>query len=98
MTECVHGDPLGRVNQCAPRAASERSGRHLVGDLAGGSGWRLLEDPDGVAEGVADAYIGAIEVLDRLLGEVRDAARLEGLVQTPGVVRQEDEAAHGALV
>ena len=32
-----------------------------------------------------------------LLGEVGDAARLEGLVQAPGVVGLEDQRAHGAL-
>src|SRR5688500_6996558 len=36
------------------------SGRHLLGDLP------LLEDPDGVAEGVADAHVGAVGVRDRL--------------------------------
>src|SRR6267378_4203459 len=46
------------------------SGRHLLSDLP------LLEDPDGVAEGVPDAHVGAVAVRDRLLGEVRDSARL----------------------
>src|SRR5688572_6555548 len=50
------------------------SGRHLLGDLP------LLEDPDGVAERVAEAHVGAIAVRDRLLGEVRDSARPERLV------------------
>src|SRR4029079_12118960 len=40
---------------------------------------------------------GAVEVVGRLLGEVGDAALLERLVQGPGVVRGEDEAAHGTL-
>src|SRR5258706_9149696 len=57
----------------------------------------LLEDSDGVAEGVPDAHVGAVEVVGGLLGEVGDAARLEGLVQTPDVVRLEHEPAHGAL-
>src|SRR6202035_22052 len=56
-----------------------------------------LEDSDGVAEGVADTHVGAVEVVGGLLGEVGDAALLEGLVQTPDVVRDEDYAAHGAL-
>src|ERR1700694_734850 len=64
------------------------SGRHLLGDLA------LLEDSDGVAKRVAEAHVGAVEVLDRLLGEVSDAARLEGLVETADVVGVEDEGAH----
>ena len=57
----------------------------------------LLQDPDGVAEGVADAHVGAVEVIGWLLGEVGDAALLQGLVQAPGVVGQENEAAQGAL-
>src|SRR5205807_3966999 len=65
--------------------------RRLLGDLP------LLEDPDGVAEGVADAHVDAVEVVGGLLGEVGDAARLEGLVQTPDVVRLEHEPAQGAL-
>src|SRR5581483_10369526 len=36
-------------------------------------------------------------VLDRLLGEVAHAARLQRLVKTPYVVRVENERAHGAL-
>src|SRR2546423_457341 len=67
------------------------SGRHLLGDLA------LLEDPDGVAERVAEAHVGAVEVLHRLLGEIREATRLESLVQTANVVRVEDEGAHRTL-
>src|SRR6267154_4878872 len=47
----------------------------------------LLENPDGVAEWVANAHVSAVEVVGGLLGEVGDAARLEGLVQTPDVVR-----------
>ena len=38
---------------------------------------RRLEDPDGVAEGVADAHVGAVEVVGGLLGDVGDATRLE---------------------
>src|SRR6266568_4099467 len=67
---------------------SAMSGRHLLGDL------RRLEDPDGVAEGVAEAHVDAVEVVGGLLGEVGDAARLEGLVQGPDVVRLEDDGAH----
>src|SRR5207248_6322195 len=70
---------------------STMSGGDLLGNLP------LLEDPDGVAEGVADAHVGPVEVVGGLLSEVRDAARLEGLVQTPDVVRLEDEPANGAL-
>src|ERR1035437_5921259 len=68
-----------------------RSGHRLMGDF------RRLEDPDGVAEGIADAHVDAVEVLGGLLGEVGDPARLQNLVQTPDVVRLEDEGAHGAL-
>ena len=53
----------------------------------------LLEDPDGVAEGVADAHVGAVEVVGGLLGEVSDAARYKGFVQPSGIVGVEDEAA-----
>src|ERR1700730_12260528 len=67
------------------------SGRHVLGDLA------LLEDPDGAAERVAEAHVGAVEVLDRLLREVRHAARLESLVQAANVVSVEDEPAQGTL-
>src|ERR1700694_3419779 len=67
------------------------SGRHLLGHLA------LLKDPDGVSERVAEAHVGAVEVLDGLLGEVSDAARLEGLVETADVVGVEDEGAHRTL-
>src|SRR2546429_5135229 len=70
---------------------SAMSGRHLLGDVP------LLEDPDAVAEGIAEAHVGAVEVLDGLLGEVGDAALLQGLVQTPDVVRIEHEGAHRAL-
>src|SRR5713101_3305668 len=51
--------------------AAGPSGPCLMGDLP------LLEDPDGVAEGVADAHVGAVEVVGGLLGEVGNAARLE---------------------
>src|SRR6185503_3011769 len=64
------------------------SRRHFLGDLA------LLEDPDRVAERVAEAHVGAVEMLDGLLREVTDAARLEGLVKTANVVGAEDEGAH----
>src|SRR2546421_6018353 len=67
------------------------SGLCFLGDLP------LLEDPDGVAEGVADAHVRAVEVVRGLLGEVGDAARLEGLIQTPDVIRVEDEPAQRAL-
>src|ERR1700694_2207886 len=68
-----------------------RSGLRHTGDLL------RLKDPDGVAGGVADAHVGAVEVVGGLLGEVGDAALLESLVQTPDVVRDEDDAAHGPL-
>src|SRR6266849_8418233 len=67
------------------------SGRHFLADL------RRLKDPDAVAERVADAHVGPIRVLDGLLREVGDAARLEGLEKAAGVVRLEDETAEGAL-
>src|SRR5438876_6148923 len=73
-----------------PNAAG-LSGPCLLGNLP------LLEDPNGVAEGVADAHVGAVEVVGGLLGEVGDAARLEGLVQTPDIVRLEHEPAQRAL-
>src|SRR6267154_4900845 len=57
----------------------------------------LLENPDGVAEGVANAHVGAVEVVGGLLGEVGDAARLEGLVQTADGVSLEHEPAQRAL-
>jgi hypothetical protein len=41
-----------------------------MGDL------RWLEDPDGVAEGVAGTHVSAVEVIDGLLHEVGDAASL----------------------
>src|SRR5207253_6808560 len=44
-------------------------------------GLPLLQDPDRVAERVAYAHIGPVEVVSRLLGEVGDAALLERLVQ-----------------
>ena len=50
-----------------------------------------------VAERVAQAQVHAVEVLGRLLGEVGDTALLEGLVQGPGIVGVEDEAAQRAL-
>src|SRR6186713_1252186 len=67
-----------------------------------GSGGRhrgglALEDPNRVAERVAKAHVGAVEVVDRLLGEVGDAALLEGFVQRPDIVGVEDEAAQRAL-
>src|SRR2546430_7243464 len=56
-----------------------------------------MEDPDGVAEGDANAHVGAVKVVGGHLGEVGDAARFEGLVQTPDVVRLEHEPAQRAL-
>ena len=56
-----------------------------------------LEDPDGVAERVTEAHVGAVEVVDRLLREVVDTALLERLVEPAHIVRDEDEAAQGAL-
>jgi len=56
-----------------------------------------LEDSDRVAERVAEAHVGAVEVVDRLLGEVGDASLLEGFVQGSSVVGVEDEAAQRAL-
>src|SRR5262245_16991476 len=73
-----------------------RSGRGLAGFLPLG-GLALLEDPDRVAEWVPEAHVGAVEVVGRLLGEVGDAALAELVVELPGVVRDEDEAAEGAL-
>src|SRR4029077_10957723 len=67
------------------------SGRHFLGDFP------LLQDPDRVSERVTEAHVGAVEVLDGLLGEVRDAAGLERLVETADVVRVEYEAAHRTL-
>src|SRR5687767_4462653 len=67
------------------------SGRHLL------RGLRRLEDPDGVAEGVAEAHIDAVEVVGGLLGEVGDSARHEGRVETSDVVRLENNGAHRAL-
>src|ERR1700680_3768571 len=75
----------------SPPGRRGRSGLCLLGDLP------LLEDPDGVAEGVPYAHVGAVEVVGGLLGEVGDAARLKGLVQTPNVVRLEHEPAQRAL-
>ena len=89
-----------------PRASHRSVGRGVGHPPCGGAWLRpspawatllRLEDPDGVAERVADAHVGAVEVVRGLLGEVGDAALLEGLVQRPGVVGVEDEAAHGAL-
>src|SRR2546426_7751262 len=56
-----------------------------------------LEDSDRVAERVAEAHVGAVEVVDRLLGEVGDASLLERFVQGSNVVGVEDEAAQRAL-
>src|SRR6476660_3538266 len=60
-----------------------RSGGRPLGDL------RRLQDPDGVAEGIADAHVGAVEVVGGLLGEVGDAPLLAGLVERPCVVGME---------
>src|SRR5215208_7136645 len=50
-------------------------GRLLSGGLA------LLEDPDRVAERISDTHVGAVEVVGRFLGEVRDTALLERVVE-----------------
>src|SRR5687767_60393 len=71
--------------------APSPSGRRLLGDLG------RLQDPDGVAEGVADPHVGAVEVVGRLLGEVGDAPFLQGLVQGPAVVRLEGHPADRAF-
>src|ERR1700690_390484 len=67
------------------------SGVRLLGDLP------LLEDPDPVAEGIAKAHVGAVEVVGRLLREVGDPARPEGFVHCADVVHDEHEPAHRAL-
>src|SRR3954454_4469453 len=67
------------------------SGRDLRAGLA------LLEDPDRVAERIADAHVRAVEVVGGLLREVGYAPLLERLVQGARVVGDEDEAAYGAL-
>ena len=56
-----------------------------------------LEDPDRVAERVAETHVGPVEVVDRLLGEVGDAPLLERLVERADVVGVEDEPAQRAL-
>ena len=48
-------------------------------------------------QGVADTHVDAVAVFDGLLGEIRDAALLEGLEQAPSVVGMEYQRAHGAL-
>src|ERR1700687_4221620 len=58
-------------------AKPDRSGLRRMGDLL----W--LEDPDGVAERVADAHVGGVGGSGGLLGEVGGAARLKGRGQTP---------------
>src|ERR1700752_2137076 len=45
-----------------------RSGGCLLGDLS------LLEDPDGVAERIAQAHVGPVEMVGGLLGEIGHAA------------------------
>src|SRR6185369_12974446 len=69
----------------------------LLSGLTADRGLALLEDPDRVSERVADAHVDAVEVLGRLLGEVRDAALLELLVEAVRVVGDEDEPAEGSL-
>src|SRR4051812_42915627 len=74
----------------------------IVRSFRGSSGGRRgdglrLEDPDRVAERIAVAHVGSVEVVHRLLGEVGYAALLERLVQRPGVVGVEDETAHRTL-
>ena len=64
---------------------------------AGRSALALLQDADGVAEGVPNAHVGAVEVLRRLLGEVGDAALAECVVEGAGVVGDEDQAAQRTL-
>src|SRR4051812_17104866 len=61
-----------------------------------GDGLRL-EDSDRVAERIPETHVRAVEMVHRLLGEVRHAALLERLEQSPGVVRVEDETAHRTL-
>src|SRR5262249_4438928 len=71
------------------------------------SGWRAwrsgagrpgrLEDPDRVPERIAEAHVGAVEVVRGLLREVGHTAGLEGLEEPDRVVRLQDQAAHGAL-
>ena len=63
--------------------------------------WRglaLLEDPDRVAERIAEAHVRAVEVVGGLLREVGDAALLERLVEAVGIVGDEHEAAQRPLV
>src|SRR5919201_6260172 len=67
------------------------SSPRLLGDLP------LLEDPDGVAEWVAEAHVRAVETFRGLLHEVSDAARLEFLVQTLDVISQKNQAAESTL-
>src|SRR3954447_19830788 len=45
-----------------------------------------LEYPDRVAERVAEAHVGSVEVVDRLLREVGDAPLLKRVIQAAGVI------------
>src|SRR5487761_74575 len=56
-----------------------------------------LEDPDRVAEGVADLHVGPVEVVGGLLDEVGYTALLQGFVQTADVVSVEDQSTHCTL-
>src|SRR5262245_39578556 len=73
------------------RGSCRSSGRR------GRRGRLALEDPDRVAERIAEAHVGPVEVVDGLLGEVADAPLLERLVEGVDVVGVEDEAVEGAL-
>lgn len=57
----------------------------------------LLQNPDGVAEWVANAHVGSVEVLGGFLGEVGDAPLAQRVVHGARVVGDEHEAAQGAL-
>ena len=60
-------------------------------------GLALLEDPDRVAERIANAHVRAVEVVGGLLREIGHTAPLERLVQLAGIVGDEHEAAQRAL-
>src|SRR5439155_17233159 len=94
------------LRTCAPRSSAwstsssqawdrllsrDRSGGRLLGGLA------LLQDPDGVAERIADAHIGPVEMIGGFLGEVRDTPLLERLVESASIVGDEHEAAQRSL-
>ena len=63
----------------------------------GRSALALLQDANGVAEGVPNAHVDAVEVVRGLLGEVGDAALSEGVVEGADVVGDEDQAAQRTL-